>query len=118
LDYTSLFATSIAFGDGFAIIGSSGWDIFEGLFTIYKPVSEYVWEKVGDVTAPAQDLSNFGMYVIVDGTNLLVAANGFNLYQGLVYFYTMGASIADWNLEHTFYSPLEIGQGFGSSIGK
>lgn len=85
------------------------------MFSVYIPTSPSRWEWVADVTSPALDYSNFGMYIEIDGDNVLVAANGFNYYQGLVYLFQKN-SLADFQLKHTFSSPLGVGQGFGSSI--
>lgn len=39
LDYTSLFATSVAFGDGFALVGASGHSkSFSVIFRVLLPI--------------------------------------------------------------------------------
>lgn len=85
------------------------------MFSVYIPISPSRWEWVADVISPALDYSNFGMYIEIDGDNVLVAANGFNYYQGLVYLFQKN-SVTDFELKRTFYSPLGVGQGFGSAI--
>jgi hypothetical protein len=74
-DDTSMFATSISIGNDYAIVGANGYSTFNGAVYIYS-ITEGTWTLKFIISSPDSFNSNFGLALKIDGTNIMISANG------------------------------------------
>lgn len=75
LDDTSMFATSVSIDGQYAAVGANGYDAFNGAVYVYT-VSGVSWTLSSTIRSPDSFNSNFGLCVDIDGSNLMISANG------------------------------------------
>jgi hypothetical protein len=74
-DDTSMFATSVSIGNDYAIVGANGYSTFNGAVYIYS-ITEGSWTLKFIISSPDSFNSNFGLALKIDGTNIMISANG------------------------------------------
>jgi hypothetical protein len=74
-DDTSMFATSVSIGTDYAIVGANGYSTFNGAVYIYS-ITEGSWTLKFIISSPDSFNSNFGLALKIDGTNIMISANG------------------------------------------
>jgi len=119
LDHTALFASSVTLSDKYAVIGSNGYDIFKGIVHVYVPKTASKWSLQSLIRSPVWDNANFGNDVSVDDERMVVSANAYEKYDGIVFVYERNLEHQCWLLTGTIKSPLANqtrSQGFGYRV--
>jgi len=124
LDHTALFASSVTLTNKYAVIGSNGYDTFKGIVHVYVPKTTTKWSLQALIRSPVWDNNNFGNDVSVDDEQMVVAANAYQQYDGIVFVYKQNPIHQCWLLVATITSPLAIKdtperkvfQGFGYRV--
>eukprot|EP01033_Poteriospumella_lacustris_P005040 gene5039-3598_t len=115
LDETALFATSVSISNDFAIIGSNGYNIYQGIVHVYTPVNVSHWNVHSTILSPDGPNINFGLSVDHSGKFLIVGANALDAYKGAAYIYQY-MNDKYWILTTRLYSPFGVTQGFGFKV--
>lgn len=120
LDDTALFAGSVSLSEDWAIVGSNGYNIFQGIIHVYVPISLSEWSLHSYIRSPSDPNANFGVHVSLHNQRIITSANGYKIYDGRVFIYDYQAADDYWKLVATIDSPLagiNISQGFGYRVG-
>eukprot|EP01034_Spumella_vulgaris_P022125 gene22125-28230_t len=110
--YEPTITRTVSISDNFVVVGSNGYDYFEGIIHIYTPRDQCTWTLQSLIRSPSGANDNFGNSVSVDGLNFIAGANAKIAYTGVAYIYSFVNS-EYWLKTATLTSPLGVGQGFG-----
>eukprot|EP01034_Spumella_vulgaris_P046680 gene46680-58204_t len=117
-DELSMLGNSLANNEYYSVSGAYGYNIFEGQVNVYKTLPKFKWEFAQTLKSPIAGNINYGVCVDIapDRNVIVVGANSYSFYAGMVFMYGLNADNVTWGLTNTIWSPSGPDSGFGTRV--